>query len=228
MTLFRWDVPGYAVAFSTRLGGVSEGRFSSLNLGRRSGDDVDNVDENRRLLCDSVGTDVVEQPRRSPERTRRSCGARTQKGEGSAGRRALDGRAGRAAARPHGRLPADRARPSGPQRPRGVARGVAGFLAGIVEAGAAALGGGGLDAALGPAIGPCCYEVGPEVAARFERESRSGRNLDLWSAAERRLQEAGCRSVERLDLCTLQPRPLFSYRRDGKPYGGQGVLAYVA
>ena len=58
MTLFRWDVPGYAVAFSTRLGGVSEGRFSSLNLGRRSGDDVENVDENRRRLCDSVGADV--------------------------------------------------------------------------------------------------------------------------------------------------------------------------
>jgi copper oxidase (laccase) domain-containing protein len=42
LALFRWEAPGpYEVVFSTRLGGVSEGPFESLNLGRRTGDDVE-------------------------------------------------------------------------------------------------------------------------------------------------------------------------------------------
>ncbi len=54
--LIRWDAPGpYAVAFSTRRGGVSGGPFESLNLGRLTDDDSANVDENRRRLCDAVG-----------------------------------------------------------------------------------------------------------------------------------------------------------------------------
>jgi copper oxidase (laccase) domain-containing protein len=45
--LLRWDVPGpYEVVFATRAGGVSEGPFESLNLGRRTGDQVERVDEN--------------------------------------------------------------------------------------------------------------------------------------------------------------------------------------
>jgi copper oxidase (laccase) domain-containing protein len=39
----------YAVAFSTRLGGVSEGSFDSLNLGLMTHDEPANVEENRRL-----------------------------------------------------------------------------------------------------------------------------------------------------------------------------------
>ena len=58
LAVFRWEAPGpYEVVFSTRLGGVSEGPFESLNLGRRTGDDVERVDENRRRLCATVGAD---------------------------------------------------------------------------------------------------------------------------------------------------------------------------
>src|SRR5919201_2671223 len=58
LPLLRWQPPGpYVVVFSTRVGGVSEGAFASLNLGRRTGDDVDRVDENRRILCSEVGAD---------------------------------------------------------------------------------------------------------------------------------------------------------------------------
>ena len=107
-----------------------------------------------------------------------------------------------------------------------------GLLAGIAEAGVAALGGR-VAAVVGPTIGPCCYEVGEEVAApfraRFGADVVSGRKLDLPTSAERALREAGCASVERLDLCTAcDPDRFFSYRRDGKPRGGHGVLARVA
>ena len=41
--------------FTTRLGGVSEGYLSSLNLGLRRGDDPKNVEENYRILADALG-----------------------------------------------------------------------------------------------------------------------------------------------------------------------------
>ena len=58
LPVLRWEVDGpYDVVFSTRVGGVSEGPFESLNLGRRTGDDVERVDENRRRLCAEVDAD---------------------------------------------------------------------------------------------------------------------------------------------------------------------------
>ena len=44
-----------------------------------------------------------------------------------------------------------------------------GLLAGIVAVGTERLGGGPLQAAVGPAIGPCCYEVGEEVSESVRR-----------------------------------------------------------
>ena len=43
--------------FSTRLGGVSEGIYSSLNLGYNRGDKEANVDENFRRICDTIEVD---------------------------------------------------------------------------------------------------------------------------------------------------------------------------
>jgi YfiH family protein len=228
VTLFRWDVPGYAVAFSTRVGGVSEGRFASLNLGRRSGDDVARVDENRRRLCAAVGADVerltINYQTHSAVVRRARAGERGEPGDGLwTDERHLPLLVLTADCLPIALARRDRS---------GLAVlhvGWRGLLAGIVEAGLRALGGGDVAAAVGPGIGPCCYEVGVDVAAEFDPDLRTGRTLDLWTAAERRLRDAGCASVERLDLCThCNPHLFFSYRRDGKPYGGQGVLAYVA
>ncbi|WP_101697979.1 peptidoglycan editing factor PgeF [Clostridium minihomine] len=42
-------------SFSTRLGGVSQGEFESLNLNFRPGDARENVLENYRRICDAVG-----------------------------------------------------------------------------------------------------------------------------------------------------------------------------
>ena len=107
-----------------------------------------------------------------------------------------------------------------------------GLLAGIVARGAAALGGR-FAAAIGPAIGPCCYEVGEEVAepfrASFGRGVVRGRNLDLWAAADHALRAAGAAHVDRVDLCTAcRPELFFSHRRDAGVTGRQGVLAVVA
>lgn len=49
---------GVAHGFSTRLGGVSEGIYASLNLGTTRGDDPDRVRENYRRFCAATGTDV--------------------------------------------------------------------------------------------------------------------------------------------------------------------------
>ena len=88
-------------------------------------------------------------------------------------------------------------------------------------------------AAIGPTIGPCCYEVGPELAERFVAEYGAdvvrGGNLDLWTVSERALRRAGCDTVERLDLCTRCNAELFfSERRTGKPRGTHGVIGLVA
>ncbi|MDP9231975.1 MAG: polyphenol oxidase family protein, partial [Actinomycetota bacterium] len=107
-----------------------------------------------------------------------------------------------------------------------------GLLAGIVAEGAKTLGGGRLTAAIGPGIGPCCYEVGEEVRepfrAAFGDDVVTDGRLDLWSAAEQALRAAGCDEVERTDLCTYcHPELFFSHRRDRGRTGRQGVIGYV-
>ncbi len=107
----------------------------------------------------------------------------------------------------------------------------AGLLAGIVAEGVAAVGGP-VTAAVGPGIGPCCYEVGDEVLgpfrARFGDAVVHGRNVDLPAAAEQALREAGVEEVERSPHCTAcEPELFFSHRRDQGVTGRQGVLGVI-
>jgi copper oxidase (laccase) domain-containing protein len=104
-----------------------------------------------------------------------------------------------------------------------------GLAAGVAEAAAASLGASKSAAIVGPAIGPCCYEVGEEVSSRFESDLTRGGLLDLWTASERALRRAGVAVVERLDLCTrCHPELFFSHRRSGSPHGVQGVIGALA
>jgi hypothetical protein len=108
-----------------------------------------------------------------------------------------------------------------------------GLLGGIASAGVQALGGGFVSAMVGPGIGPCCYEVGEEVATpfreRFGQDVVRERRLDLWTSAERALRAAGVERVDRFDRCTAcEPETFFSHRRDAGRTGRQGVIAYVA
>jgi YfiH family protein len=231
--LFRWHAPGpYDVVFSTRQGGASEGPFASLNLGRKLGDEPERVDENRRRLCSAVGTDSTRLALNFQRHT--SLVNRGQAGvRGPAG----DGLWTDEPDVPLLALGADCAlvalARASPERPAVAVLhcGWRGLLAGIAEAGVTALGGR-PAAIVGPTIGPCCYEVGDDVAgpfrARFGADVARNGTLDLWTATERALREAGCASVERLDLCTsCHPELFFSYRRDGMPRGGHGVLAFI-
>jgi len=77
-----------------------------------------------------------------------------------------------------------------------------------------------LHAALGPGIGACCYEVGPEVAAQFGGQGRG--HIDLAAANRSQLAEVGV-TPERIyasNLCTMcRPEEFHSFRRDQKAAG---------
>jgi YfiH family protein len=212
---------------------VSEGPYESLNLGRKSGDEVERVDENRRIACEALGADVAKL-------------ALNFQVHSAVVRRAEPARRGEHAdglwtdepglpilAMSADCLPIALARTDGGRPAIAVLHaGWKGLLAGIVASGVEALGGGNLAAAIGPAIGPCCYEVGEEVAApyreRFGDDVMCERRLDLWTSAERALHAAGVEHVDRFDRCTAcEPEAFFSHRRDSGVTGRQGVIAYV-
>jgi YfiH family protein len=238
--VIRWEPPGpYVVGFTTRVGGVSGGPFESLNLGILTDDDPGNVVENRRRACGELGA--------LPETATMAWqhhGAEVRRAEprGIVTPGTLFDRCDGLWSDEPGQammllaadcLPVAIARDSGSRSALAVLHvGWRGLLAGVVASGVEAIGDGGLAAAIGPGIGPCCYEVGEEVAEPFRRRfgpdvAPDGR-LDLWSATERALREAGCAEVERTDLCTYcHPQLFFSHRRDRGLTGRQGVVAYI-
>ncbi len=103
-----------------------------------------------------------------------------------------------------------------------------GLAAGIVGRGATAVGA--THAAIGPGIGPCCYEVGAEVLDAFAGLGggvASGRMLDLPEVARRLLRDAGVEEIESAGLCTCcEQARFFSHRRDGGA-GRQAGVAWV-
>jgi polyphenol oxidase len=230
--LIRWEAPGpYTVAFSTRLGGVSDGAYESLNLGRSTRDDSENVDENRRRLCETVGADperlALNRQVHAATVNRAEAGERTKDGDGLW----TDEPDMPMLAFSADCLPIAVARVKGNPGLALLHAGRMGLLEGIVEAGVAALGGGPIEAIVGPGIGPCCYEVGEDILAayqaRFGPGVVRGRNLDLWTAAEDALSGAGVEAIQRVDVCTACDDRFFSHRRDGPVTGRQGVIGYV-
>ncbi len=232
--MIRWEVDGYEVAFTTRVGGVSEGPYASLNLGRKSGDDPERADENRRIACEAIGADVEQLALNYQVHSTRVLRAvPALRGEHADGLW-TDEPGLPILAMSADCLPIAVARLDTSEPAIAVLHvGWRGLLAGIVEAGAQALGGDTLAAAIGPGIGPCCYEVGEEVATPFRERFgddvvHDGR-LDLWTSAERALRTAGVAQVDRFDRCTAcEPETFFSHRRDAGRTGRQGVIAYVA
>jgi polyphenol oxidase len=234
----RWleaELPGARAAFSARTGGVSHGPYDSLNLGRLTGDRPDAVRENRHRLAAAVGVD--------PELVligRQVHAAHVSRHAGPTEPRAYADPApglpeadGHATAEP-GLAPlvfvAD-CLPVALAGDGGVAMihcGWRGLAAGIVERGVAEVSA--TAAAIGPGIGPCCYEVGPEVLDEFESLGpgiAAGRRLDLREVARRLLGRAGVTSVDATDLCTsCNPDLFFSHRRDGGRTGRQAGMVW--
>jgi YfiH family protein len=80
---------------------------------------------------------------------------------------------------------------------------------------------GGIAAVIGPSIGPCCYEVGPEVAEQVDALGLgpglvdAAHRLNLWEANRRLLVRAGVSPgrVRVTGACTAcRPDVLFSHR----------------
>jgi len=225
----RWlqaDLDGAGAAFSTRLGGVSEAPFDSLNLGLLTDDDAESVGENRRRLAAALefeaeqvafarqvhGTRLIEHPR-------------------DGGVEEADGHVIRepglaALVFTADCLPVAVAGPGGMAMLHAGWRGLAG---GILAAGVKAVGA--TSAAIGPGIGLCCYEVGEEVLESFSDLGEGvaeGRMLDLAEVARRQLAQAGVERVESAGLCTsCEAELFFSHRRDEGRTGRQGGVGWV-
>jgi YfiH family protein len=225
--VIRRDEPGYVIAFTTREGGVSQGAYASLNLAVSTGDDPACVEENRRRACAALDLEVdalaFNRQVHSPTVHRARRGSRGTPGDGlwtdEAGLPVLAFAADC--------VPIVLVRRSGRPALAVVHAGWRGLGEGVVEAGVHALGGE-VAATVGPAIGQCCYEVGPEVAGLFDPDLTVDRHLDLRGASERILRRAGVISVDHVDLCTRCHAELFfSHRRDGPVRGVQGVIGAV-
>lgn len=90
-----------------------------------------------------------------------------------------------------------------------------------------------IHVAMGPAIGPCCYEVGEEVFRAYTEQlhgsedlfspgSRGRKHLDLFRANRSQLTEGGVPSgqIYSSDFCTsCEDHLLYSYRKEGKGVG---------
>lgn len=226
---------GLVHAVSTRLGGVSQGHYASLNLGPVGGDDAASVETNYRRLAAAL--DV---PRAGMTTTWQIHSDRIVRATPANAGGMIDKADGVVTDTPG--LPITQryadCTPVLVYDPRRHAAGVAhagwrGTLAGVTPALVRAMvrefgsDPGDLLAAIGPAIGPCCYEVGAEVveAARGTLVALPGHALltngggavhfDLWRANQWQLQQAGVQQIEVAGICTRCRREtFFSHRGD--------------
>jgi len=241
---------GVVAAFSGRAGGSGQAPFESLNLHLHVGDEVRTVLRNRRRVATALGLAgmpwaTVHQVHgnRVVSATRAALG-----GGPPEAKRRLDEADGLVATEPGLVLvvftadcvPVLLADPV--NRVVGaVHAGWRGLAAGVVEAGVAAMAAAGADLAatvalVGPAIGGCCYEVGPEVADALgdrypvaRSTTRGGRlAVETALAARQALLGAGLDPgrVTTMGECTHHhPERYFSYRRDGLTGRQAGLIA---
>lgn len=230
------SLPGATVCFTTRLGGVSEGPFEALNLGILTDDDRAAVTENRRRLAGALGIDGE----RVAMGRQVHGSALAEHGAGPVAPHFLD--PGEPPIEVDGHITAEPGLPmlvlvadclpvalTGPGGLAMLHCGWRGLAGTIVEDAAERIGA--THAAVGPGIGPCCFEVGEEVFEAFGDLGdglRRGNDLDLWEVARRKLSRAGVAAVESADTCTYcDAERFFSHRRDEGVTGRQGGIAWI-
>jgi purine-nucleoside/S-methyl-5'-thioadenosine phosphorylase / adenosine deaminase len=209
------DLPGGTALFTTRRGGVSEGPYASLNVGLWTDDDAARVRDNRERVRSHAGVARLAQGRQVHGTRVVVDGEGIEEADGQ-----VTTKPGVAALV----LVADclPVALAGPEGVGVVHAGWRGLAAGVLEAGVEAAGA--VCAAIGPGIGPCCYEVGDDVRAVF---GTTVRTLDLKAIARARLEAAGVRDVHDCGLCTsCDPGRFFSHRRDRGVTGRQAGLAW--
>jgi YfiH family protein len=245
--------------FPERTGGVSTGLRASLNLGKRWGDDGDHVEENRRRLAGHAGYDpaqlqimrhvhgtavwAVGEPLPDPAEFDGLICDRPGPVLGAFAADCIpllfaepEARViGAAHSGWRGTIGAPLAAPPGtPPTGPGIAHNV---VTRMIERGARA---DRIRVALGPSIGPCCFEVGAEVVAQFHAAlgavagmvvpgPRGKDHVDLRIATRVVLERAGVRpdAIDAGPPCTrCEAERFFSYRRDGKDGGVH--MAFIA
>lgn len=235
---FEALLPGARVAFSTRCGGVSDGPYNSLNLGILTNDPPDRVGENRLRLATRLGLEPARvvmgwQKHGTEIAAWDGPPAAGRDGYASPGAELLEVDGHTTTVPDLGLLvlvadclPVALA---GGDRAMVLHCGWRGLAGGIVERGVETF-----DeppaAAVGPGIGRCCYEVGPEVLDAFARLEgvADRRMLDLRAIAEAKLRSAGVETVEHVDMCTsCRPDLFFSHRRDQGVTGRQCGIAWL-
>jgi len=253
MLLWRFTqaVPCTQACFSSRPGGLSPAPYASLNLGFHVGDDPERVAGNRALLCSSLGIDPasVTSPRQRHTSIISVLENSDEIGAGSIGEESVfDPCDGLITSMPGAPLllhfadcvPVVLTALTEDEKPLvGVVHaGRQGLMDGVVRNAVAALKEnhgvvpGSTTAAIGPCIGPCCYEVDEETAVefvkRFGPKRANGRYLDLGSAVADELADSGVRrvNIDRLEICTSCNDHFYSYRRDGVT-GRHGAIAWI-
>lgn len=223
----HWPAPAHVkTLISTRHGGVSEGVYTSLNVGAHVGDVFEHVAQNRALvqqhasaplayLNQTHSIDVVE-AESALQNLLDADASINRNGQAACAVMTADclpvllcDAAGTVVAAAHA--------------------GWRGLVGGVIENTVAAMNvTGRLLAYLGPAIGPDAFEVGEEVRAAFVAHDANaakafvdigdGKYLaDIYLLARQRLQALGILDIYGGEHCTvLQREDFFSYRRDGQ------------
>jgi hypothetical protein len=237
--------PEVVHAVTTRHGGVSSGRYASLNLTTGTGDDPAAVRENLDRVCAALGLrreDTVSPNQRHTANARRI--------EWSDRGQVYTGFDIFVTDRPDVGLvlryadctpvllydPVRRAAAVVHSGWRGTVQGASRVA---VETLAREYGSRPEDlvAGIGPSIGPCCYEVGDEVgdAVRsafshagdllLARPGKVRRHFDLWAANRRWLIDAGVQRIEVAGLCTAcRVDEFYSYRAENGKTGHFGAV----
>lgn len=215
---------GARIYFFTRLGGVSESPFDSLNVSARVGDGEAAVAENLSRTRAAMGG-------QKSAWVRQVSGADVVR----VSEPGLAGAADALLTSVEGLTLSVAVADCAPVALVGetgvgmVHSGWRGTLGGISGKAVGEMGEAAVRAYIGPCIRECCYEVSEELAEKFAAEFGegvvSGRNLSLPAAIRENLRRAGVEEVFDLGLCTGCRRDLFySHRKEG-PRTGRNLAA---